>query len=289
MPLPGLQDGVLPPGVHQATLAEVVERFGYGSRRRAYLANILAELVDTVQRAGASAVAVGGSFVTEKEDPHDIDCITLLPDVPHQPVPKRWERPERTRLDLQICTTKSDLVEWFGFLQLRRDGGFTGCVQIPTVGVLSSEQQSEGSLPAPIPDSPIYPLDTIPREEKIEVLSKILFQDLQEEKARQESIAKKISRTGYELIKEALPIGKPVLPENFDVVWPDKASKPLGATDISNVDIAKKKLAIIESARNRLRSLPEVELNRFYTNKMIRSGVAPEVDALLGELLERES
>ncbi len=82
MPIPALNsDGLLPPGVYQATLDEIQERFGVfqGSGQRPRLFLRLAELVTAMQRSGLfEALLVDGSFVTAKLVPNDIDLIAVL-------------------------------------------------------------------------------------------------------------------------------------------------------------------------------------------------------------------
>jgi len=67
------QDGLLPPAIYHAEWAAVVERYGYTPRRRQLLNGLLATL-HLLKKAGAQWVRVGGSFVTAKRDPGDIDC-----------------------------------------------------------------------------------------------------------------------------------------------------------------------------------------------------------------------
>lgn len=41
-------------------------------------------LVDLARRAGVHRIVVNGSFVTEKLEPNDVDCVLLIgPDFPH--------------------------------------------------------------------------------------------------------------------------------------------------------------------------------------------------------------
>ncbi|MBM3477068.1 MAG: hypothetical protein FJX75_27690 [Armatimonadetes bacterium] len=68
--------GELPPGVHEATFAEVVRRFGHNDRRRMLLA-CLSYALKQLSAAGAECVYVGGSFVTAREYPGDIDAVWL--------------------------------------------------------------------------------------------------------------------------------------------------------------------------------------------------------------------
>ncbi|HEY0170959.1 MAG TPA: hypothetical protein VGB98_08045 [Pyrinomonadaceae bacterium] len=65
--------GLLPQGVHPATLEEVLERFG-GNERRDQLLTGLVEALRLLRAAGCRRVYVNGSFVTSKERPNDIDA-----------------------------------------------------------------------------------------------------------------------------------------------------------------------------------------------------------------------
>ena len=63
---------VLPPGIHDATLPEVEQRFAYNQRRK--------ELFDGLQQgckslkvAGCKVIFLDGSYVTEKPRPGDFD------------------------------------------------------------------------------------------------------------------------------------------------------------------------------------------------------------------------
>ena len=64
--------GLLPQGIHPATLEEVLERFG-GNERREQLLTGLVEALRLLRAAGCRRVYINGSFVTSKERPNDID------------------------------------------------------------------------------------------------------------------------------------------------------------------------------------------------------------------------
>lgn len=66
--------GLLPQGVHSATLEEVRERFG-GNDRREQLLSGLVEALRLLRAAGCRRVYINGSFVTAKERPNDIDAL----------------------------------------------------------------------------------------------------------------------------------------------------------------------------------------------------------------------
>ncbi len=81
MPIPALTPaGLLPPGLHPATLPEVEERFGQHTPRRAQLFTKLGELLVLVRSFRVfTTLFVDGSFVTDKADPGDIDAVLVLP------------------------------------------------------------------------------------------------------------------------------------------------------------------------------------------------------------------
>lgn len=73
--LPPFTDaGVLPPGVHRASWDDMVHCFGATPRRQALLQGLLAAATNLAQ-AGARVIWLGGSFVTDKEDPDDWDGV----------------------------------------------------------------------------------------------------------------------------------------------------------------------------------------------------------------------
>jgi len=74
-------DGDLPPGIHQATLAEVIERFGKDTPQRRVVTRRLEHIYAQVARTSYLArFIVFGSFVTTKPDPADVDIFLLMED-----------------------------------------------------------------------------------------------------------------------------------------------------------------------------------------------------------------
>lgn len=65
--------GNLPPGVHEATWDEFVERFGSNRHRRALLAALEAALI-SLRSAGCRRAYIGEDFMTAKELPADFDA-----------------------------------------------------------------------------------------------------------------------------------------------------------------------------------------------------------------------
>jgi hypothetical protein len=75
------EEGDLPPGVHRATLPEVVERFGHGSVQRTAVAARLDRLYQLAASTGKLArFVVFGSFVTDNTQPNDVDVVLLMDD-----------------------------------------------------------------------------------------------------------------------------------------------------------------------------------------------------------------
>lgn len=82
MPIPPFTaSGDLPPGVHAATLHEVVGRFGGGCPQRRAAALRLARIHAVARAAGHVArFIVFGSFVTDAREPNDVDVFLLMED-----------------------------------------------------------------------------------------------------------------------------------------------------------------------------------------------------------------
>jgi predicted nucleotidyltransferase len=82
MNLPALNDkGDLPEGLHPATLAEVLHRFGVSTLRRRRVYQHLVE----IHRVAKATTHLGrfivfGSFVTAKEHPNDVDILLVMRD-----------------------------------------------------------------------------------------------------------------------------------------------------------------------------------------------------------------
>jgi hypothetical protein len=71
------QHGYLPPGIYAATLEQVLDRFGSGSEQREAQAQSLRWLMPLCRAAGIAKVLINGSFVTDRLEPNDVDCVLL--------------------------------------------------------------------------------------------------------------------------------------------------------------------------------------------------------------------
>jgi hypothetical protein len=73
--------GDLPEGVHQASLQEVLDRFGLATMRRRVLASRLVRMYELAISTGHLArFIVFGSFVSAKPEPNDVDVFLLMQD-----------------------------------------------------------------------------------------------------------------------------------------------------------------------------------------------------------------
>ena len=133
-------DGYLPEGLFICSEAEVLFRFGTSNRRRRQLAIRLRRWVELGQQVKAPRLLVDGSFVTAKEEPHDIDTVIFLPMDFYQQIEREYEpaleleemlltrRPE----EIFAAEDEADWNEWVAFFSRtrERDGRRKGLVEI---------------------------------------------------------------------------------------------------------------------------------------------------------------
>jgi len=73
------ENGVLPKGIHSATLQEVNERYGQSSEARKRQSNLLREVVETAANYSTiKRILLWGSFVTQKAEPNDLDYSVVV-------------------------------------------------------------------------------------------------------------------------------------------------------------------------------------------------------------------
>jgi hypothetical protein len=144
VPLPPFNEhGDLPIGIHQATLQDVVERFGSGSAQRIRVTRRLEQVIALARETGkVGRLIVFGSYITAKPDPNDVDVILVMRDdfkvrevhsaatalFDHQRADAElgasifWTRPSLLVLD----TIEDFLSHW----QNKRDGTKRGIVEV---------------------------------------------------------------------------------------------------------------------------------------------------------------
>jgi hypothetical protein len=135
--------GDLPPGVHQATRVEVVERFGQGAPERIRVTERSQQVIVLAHGTGKlERVFIWGSYVTDKPDPRAIDLFLIMsPDFESNDCTgtmhlvfdsEAAERELGTTVFWMTSSTGSQTTIAF-FLeqfQLRRDGGRRGIVEV---------------------------------------------------------------------------------------------------------------------------------------------------------------
>src|SRR5258708_26304775 len=73
--------GDLPPGIHQSSLAQVLQRFGDGSAQRRTVAERLSRVHKLAVETGhVTRFILFGSFITAASAPNDVDVFLLMDD-----------------------------------------------------------------------------------------------------------------------------------------------------------------------------------------------------------------
>jgi len=105
--------GNLPPGIHRATVEEVVQRFGVGSPERDVEGQELLRFVEWARSCGVLRLIVNGSFVTAKMAPNDVDLIILPgPDYPGDQPSVTDEEVRWPFLQVLVAADEDDLEHW---------------------------------------------------------------------------------------------------------------------------------------------------------------------------------
>lgn len=147
MPIPVLtSSGELPPGIYIATLSEVENKFGKSNKRRQLLMKGLKEVLKLFKVADVSKVFVDGSFITDKEEPDDIDgCWSSIGVDETKLDPRFWDfedvedfeiKRHEIKMEFGIDFFIAEIVEGGSgkpfpeFFQTNRDGEPKGIIQI---------------------------------------------------------------------------------------------------------------------------------------------------------------
>lgn len=78
--IPPFEDnGLLPAGIHRATVDEIEQRFGRSTEvRQAHFQSVRRLLEMILGQPGILRVILKGSFVTDVPEPNDVDCEILI-------------------------------------------------------------------------------------------------------------------------------------------------------------------------------------------------------------------
>ncbi len=144
MPLPESDSkGDLPLGVHSATIKDVVDRFGHGTRQREEVTSKLQRVYEVARRTGKlERFVLFGSYVTSKPAPNDIDIILIMrddfreEDYTEDLLPVLDHQPAQSELGASIFWIRSRSIllesvdEFVAHWQIKRDLTQRGIVEI---------------------------------------------------------------------------------------------------------------------------------------------------------------
>ncbi|MGI8978717.1 MAG: DUF6932 family protein [Pirellulaceae bacterium] len=138
---PLTEAGLLPPGNHTATLEEFAQTFCMHTTRRRELFEKLERLLADLKKVdSARKILIGGSFVSNKPEPDDIDCVIVFgPDVldnllrpfEYNVFSGRAVR-RMYRIDAYpVVDGTPEHSKWLEFFQKTREGVPVGIVEVP--------------------------------------------------------------------------------------------------------------------------------------------------------------
>ena len=106
-------DGFLP-ALHSCSISTIRQRFGIGSERRQHLMFRLEEILDVVGTLTFCRIMLGGSFITQKVMPRDLDVALLVGGADLQrPEVQRWIIGVDTEVQVFVERTESGWWDWF--------------------------------------------------------------------------------------------------------------------------------------------------------------------------------
>ena len=109
--------GLLPPGFHETSMAEVERRFGVGPRRTHLVEQGLKPIVQELAQMGVSELYLGGSFTTDKVSPGDVDgyvVASVRSEICQKVIERQefWKTQYQVDIGLAAEDLKGDLVFW---------------------------------------------------------------------------------------------------------------------------------------------------------------------------------
>jgi hypothetical protein len=145
MPLPEFNEvGDLPEGIHPTSLAEVVARFGSGTTQRTAVTDRLREIYRLAVATGhLDRVVVFGSYVSDVDEPNDVDMILVMrddfrsEDCPAESAVLFDHVRANDELGASVFWVRPDMLlgeplgQFLAQWQTKRDGQRRGIVEIP--------------------------------------------------------------------------------------------------------------------------------------------------------------
>jgi hypothetical protein len=136
-------NGDLPPGIHRATIDEVVARFGGPGYARQQCTRNLRHILELAQRTGnLERLIIFGSYVSDKLAPNDVDVILVMnesfhPDeAPIEAVGLFIHSIAQTRFGASVFWIKPTMAigepldDFIAHWQFKRDDSLRGIVEV---------------------------------------------------------------------------------------------------------------------------------------------------------------
>lgn len=130
------------PAMHQCSVGSFLRRFGTGNDTRTTLAADLKKLLCICQETGTRRVMVGGSFISSKKLPNDVDIAILVDkdfnqnarDSPNSPHQELLALSKSNDSSLQLFLEQSEVGwwEWFRIFGRSKSGttGYIGVIEV---------------------------------------------------------------------------------------------------------------------------------------------------------------
>ena len=126
-------DGFLPLGIWDCTGEEFLQRFVSGHNRKKFSKTII-NVIDYAAHNGASSILVGGSFITDKSDPGDFDCVILFKT--EKKIPARRDSLDISGKSIDIFFASEDQPEIVkSFMKMFSTSRFEERVGVVTIGL----------------------------------------------------------------------------------------------------------------------------------------------------------
>ncbi|ASR89160.1 DUF6932 family protein [Alcaligenes faecalis] len=129
------QQGLLPVGIHNCSGKDFIERFCQSSEIRRHLRKAFIDVLDFAASRNARYVFVGGSFVTSKDEPDDIDIVIAFRSRDHIPTKSERLVLAGKRTDIMFCSEDEPKI-LDAFLHLLAHGRFGETPGIVQVNIL---------------------------------------------------------------------------------------------------------------------------------------------------------
>jgi hypothetical protein len=144
MPLPAFNEfGDLPEGIHPASLAEVVARFGSGTAQRIAVTGRLHRIHQLAAATGQlDRLMIFGSYVSDVSEPNDIDVILVMrnefrsEDCPAESAVLFDHARANDDIGASVFWVRPDMLlgepleQFLAFWQTKRDGRRRGVVEV---------------------------------------------------------------------------------------------------------------------------------------------------------------